>query len=129
MAKRKGKPENRWDVPYLVQAHGTGRYRDFEGLTDSREVVAVCYPQGMDKPSLWDLVCEGDEERHPNDARQIKEATRDITLNLIHEFLDQGEPDQFDGERGQETAHAICYAVHELLTVRQWTKSGLGPVA
>ena len=102
------------DVFELSLHHGTGVFRDFDGLASRDEVFKICeVPETETNPPkyVWDLVCEEPE------IESLLPAIRDITLNIIFEQLDLTEH-----KPTWDEAFQVANTVHELLTVRKWLK-------
>jgi len=104
-----GQDPNFHYVNDLATHFGLDTHRDFEGLV-SRDVVIKACMNADEDDYVWDLVCaEGTPE--------LVAAVRDITLNIMHEQMEQ-----VDTVPPWAEVFQIAFTVHAMLTCNAWLK-------
>lgn len=101
---------------------GLNSYRDFEGLVDGSKTLVVCIRPDIPNIYVWDQVMGEDEAHEWPDKElvtELRDALRTITLNLIHEQMDQYDQTFED----YNDVYELCYYVYQVLTVAFWTRA------
>lgn len=104
-----------------MEKYQSDSYRDFEGLADSDKVLEICKDETDPAKHIWDVFFDMDAQ-----GAEFIQAVRDIGLNILYEMLDQDDTFiDLNKKMKEQIAWAVFYTVHEMLTVPNWTKSGL----
>jgi len=102
----------RWNLLEVLTKRDNHTYRDFEGLAELPsselrnwlECIGTTYgivPEKADLPTEFEFYC----------------AYRDIVLNLLYDYKSE------EGFVSESSVWAICYAVEQLMTTAEWTKT------